>query len=77
VREGGRKNIILLEGSQATPARPPGKNDVKVKTFVIGGGFRLTAETYALDRAATCKNIPYLKEKTTHHHCRVQLVHGL
>jgi hypothetical protein len=30
---GGRKNIILLEGSQATPARPSGRNNVKVKTL--------------------------------------------
>jgi hypothetical protein len=30
---GGRKNIILLEGSQATPARPSGRKNVKVKTL--------------------------------------------
>jgi hypothetical protein len=30
---GGRKNIVLLEGSQATPARPSGGNNVKVKTL--------------------------------------------
>jgi hypothetical protein len=29
-----RKSIILLEGSQATPARPSGMNNVKVKTLV-------------------------------------------
>jgi hypothetical protein len=34
---GGRKSIILLEGSQATPAE---SEDV----VVIGGGFRQTAE---------------------------------
>jgi hypothetical protein len=28
----GRKSIILLEGSQATPARPSGRNYAKVKT---------------------------------------------
>jgi hypothetical protein len=28
-----RKSIILLEGSQATPARPSGRNKVKVKTL--------------------------------------------
>jgi hypothetical protein len=28
-----RKSIILLEGSQATPARPSGRNNVKVKTL--------------------------------------------
>jgi hypothetical protein len=42
---GGRKNIILLEGSQATPARPSGRNNVKVKTlWQYGGGFKQTAE---------------------------------
>jgi hypothetical protein len=30
---GGRKSIILLEGAQATPARPSGRNNVKVKTL--------------------------------------------
>jgi hypothetical protein len=30
---GGRKSIILLEGSQATPARPFDKNNVEVKTL--------------------------------------------
>jgi hypothetical protein len=30
---GGRKNIVLLEGSQATPARPSGGNNVKVNTL--------------------------------------------
>jgi hypothetical protein len=30
---GGRKGIILLEGSQATSARPSGRNNVKVKTL--------------------------------------------
>jgi hypothetical protein len=30
---GGRKRIILLEGSQATPAHPSGRKNVKVKTF--------------------------------------------
>jgi hypothetical protein len=29
----GRKSVILLEGSQATPARPSGRNNVKVKTL--------------------------------------------
>jgi hypothetical protein len=28
-----RKSIILLEGSQATPARPSGRNNVKVRTL--------------------------------------------
>jgi hypothetical protein len=28
-----RKSIILLKGSQATPARPSGRNNVKVKTL--------------------------------------------
>jgi hypothetical protein len=28
-----RKSIILLEGSQATPAPPSGRNNVKVKSF--------------------------------------------
>jgi hypothetical protein len=28
-----RKSIILLEVSQATPARPSGRNNVKVKTL--------------------------------------------
>jgi hypothetical protein len=32
-RERERKSIILLEGSQATPARPSGRNNVKVKTL--------------------------------------------
>jgi hypothetical protein len=31
----GRKSIILLEGSQATPARPSDRNNVKVKTFIV------------------------------------------
>jgi hypothetical protein len=30
---GGRKSIILLEGSHATPARPSGRNNVKAKTL--------------------------------------------
>jgi hypothetical protein len=30
---GGRKSIILLEGSQATPARSSGRNNAKVKTL--------------------------------------------
>jgi hypothetical protein len=30
---GGRKSIILLEGSQAMPARPSGRSNVKVKTL--------------------------------------------
>jgi hypothetical protein len=30
---GGRKSIILLEGSQASPARPSDKGSVKVKTL--------------------------------------------
>jgi hypothetical protein len=30
---GRRKSIILLEGSEATPARPSGGNSVKVKTL--------------------------------------------
>jgi hypothetical protein len=29
-----RKSIILLQGSQATPARPSGRNNVKVKTLL-------------------------------------------
>jgi hypothetical protein len=29
----GRKSIIILEGSQATPARPSGSNNVNVKTL--------------------------------------------
>jgi hypothetical protein len=28
-----KESIILLEGSQATPARPSGRNNVKVKTL--------------------------------------------
>jgi hypothetical protein len=32
-KESKRKSIILLEGSQATPARPSGRNKVKVKTL--------------------------------------------
>jgi hypothetical protein len=32
-RERERKSITLLEGSQATPARPSGRNNVKVKTL--------------------------------------------
>jgi hypothetical protein len=30
---GGRKSIIFLEGSHATPARPSGRNNVKLKTL--------------------------------------------
>jgi hypothetical protein len=30
---GGKRKNILLEGSQATPARPSGRNNVKVKTL--------------------------------------------
>jgi hypothetical protein len=30
---GGRKSIILLEGSQTTPAYPSDRNNVKVKTL--------------------------------------------
>jgi hypothetical protein len=30
---GGEKSINLLEGSQAMPARPSDKNNVKVKTL--------------------------------------------
>jgi hypothetical protein len=30
-RSEGRKSIILSEGYQATPARPSGRNNVKVK----------------------------------------------
>jgi hypothetical protein len=29
--EGGERESFLLEGSQATPARPSGRNNVKVK----------------------------------------------
>jgi hypothetical protein len=32
-RERERKSIILLGGSQTTPARPSGRNNVKVKTL--------------------------------------------
>jgi hypothetical protein len=32
-RERERKSIILLEGSQATPTRPSGRNNVKVNTL--------------------------------------------
>jgi hypothetical protein len=28
-----KKGVILLEGSQATPARPSDRNNVKVKTL--------------------------------------------
>jgi hypothetical protein len=31
--EDERKSIFLLEGSQASPARPSGRNNVKVKTL--------------------------------------------
>jgi hypothetical protein len=33
-RGGGRKGITSLEGSQATPARPYDRNNVKVKMLV-------------------------------------------
>jgi hypothetical protein len=33
VREQKRLNTTALEGSQATPARPSGRNNVKVKTL--------------------------------------------
>jgi hypothetical protein len=48
--ERGRKSITLLEGSEATSARPSVRNNVKVKTFlVIKGGFRQTAEFWISD----------------------------
>jgi hypothetical protein len=43
-RERERKSIILLEGSQATPARPSGRKCESEDVMVIGGGFRQRAE---------------------------------